>query len=428
MNVYAWIGVIGIIFLSALPLFRESTRTREAINRFIKNGTIIALFLIAVLLFNVPLLLGLIIMLVLFILLDKKTYTKKRLIIYGVIFIGMLFLLFNFLKANPKKILTHLANNPDTTSLYIAINGEEKVTYEADTPRPLASVVKIAIALEYAYQRETGKITEEQQVSLDELERYYIKHTDGGAHEAWLDSVAENKQVKHDHVSLHTVAEGMITYSSNANTDYLIDLLGVDNINERIDELNFIDHDAVYPLVGSLLLNQQYKDAKELDKLSALSDEAYAQQAFQISEEVKQQTAGTPKDIDLTIKEQRIWSDRLPKASAKTYGNLLHKIATDTLPMEGTPIVKQLLEWPMEKVPENKELYRAVGAKGGSTAYILNQAMYIETKDDNLYEVVLFMDDLSLWQSFLLQRHINAFIVEVVNDESFLMEVMNVLE
>ena len=43
----------------------------------------------------------------------------------------------------------------------------------------------------------------------------------------------------------------MIIYSSNANTDYLIDLLGVNNINQRINALGLKQHEEVYPIVGA---------------------------------------------------------------------------------------------------------------------------------------------------------------------------------
>lgn len=40
----------------------------------------------------------------------------------------------------------------------------------------------------------------------------------------------------------------MITYSSNANTDYLINKLGIDSINARAAALGISQHEDVYQL------------------------------------------------------------------------------------------------------------------------------------------------------------------------------------
>ena len=41
---------------------------------------------------------------------------------------------------------------------------------------------KIVIAIEYAKQVAEGKIRKDEKISLKELEKYYVKNTDGGAH------------------------------------------------------------------------------------------------------------------------------------------------------------------------------------------------------------------------------------------------------
>lgn len=378
-----------------------------------------------------PFIVAFIIAIILYILFDKKTYTKKRLIIYGAIIAMLVLAFFKFFKSNPEYTLKHLANHAESSSLYIALNGEDLVTYQDDIPRPLASVVKTIIAVEYAYQIADGTISKDTRVPLDVLKRYYIERTDGGAHEQWLDYMEENQRIENNTVALEDVAKGMITFSSNANTDYLIDLLGVDAINNRIEKLDLTGHDDVYPLVGALLLSQQNKDNSEgskwMDDLYMLSKDDYKNLSLIVSEDMKNEAVNLSGGIDLKIKEQRVWSDRLPQAPAKTYGKLLHNIATESFPPEVSTTVRELMEWPMEMVEGNKDLYNAVGAKGGSTAFVYNQAMYIEAKNGDLYEIVIFTDDLSFWQSLMLSLHTNAFIVEIVNNDDFLNKVQSTL-
>ena len=46
----------------------------------------------------------------------------------------------------------------------------------------------------------------------------------------------------------------MLQYSSNANTEYLINILGIENINQNIKELGLQQHEEVYPFVSALYL------------------------------------------------------------------------------------------------------------------------------------------------------------------------------
>src|SRR5690625_5038289 len=117
MNIWAWIGLSGTVILTLLPLLSEKQRTKEKIREAVIMNAIVLAIIIAVLLFNVDYLLAFILGAVVYILLDKKTYTKKRLIIYGgiIIVIGTAF--FYIFRDNPDYVLHHLQDNPETTSL-----------------------------------------------------------------------------------------------------------------------------------------------------------------------------------------------------------------------------------------------------------------------------------------------------------------------
>ena len=95
---------------------------------------------------------------------------------------------------NPDYVLNHLKENPQTTSFYLAENGVELVTYQSDVVRPLASTVKMLIAVEYAMQIDAGLLDKDSTVSLDDLSRYYAKGTDGNAHPAWLECDGQRRE------------------------------------------------------------------------------------------------------------------------------------------------------------------------------------------------------------------------------------------
>ncbi|MGQ9908971.1 MAG: serine hydrolase [Candidatus Flexifilum sp.] len=100
-------------------------------------------------------------------------------------------------------------------------NEAAAVVYQPDVRFPLASVSKLLIFMEYARQLESGAIPFDELVEVSALARYHLPGTDLGAHEAFLARFPEGTQT----LRLRDVAVGIIQYSSNAATDYLLDRL-----------------------------------------------------------------------------------------------------------------------------------------------------------------------------------------------------------
>ena len=425
MNMYSWIGMIGIIVFTLLPFMKKEHRTKTEIRKAVMPVAIVLGIIMAVLVFGMPYLLALLVGLLVFILSDKKTYTKKRLLIYGSIVLILGIGGYAVLRDNPGYVMNHLKNNPQTTSLYVAQNGEGIIGYQSDVVRPLASTFKIIVATEYAMQIEEGRLEKEGVVSLDALNRHYFERTDGGAHEAWLENMKNEGEVKNNEVTLHDVAKGMIVYSSNANTDYLIDLLGVSAINERAKDLGLTQHEEVYPIAGALLIPSRIKtdgmDDKQLvQALKELPMGTYRSLAQELSKELTEGTLdfGDATE-DLSMDVQKVWSDRLIGATANDYGKLMATISNDQFPPAVTEVLRDLLEWPMEFNEGNQDRFAHLGMKGGSTAFILTQALYAETLEGDKTEIVLLTDDLSSWEVILMQRNLNSFVSKLIGDEDF---------
>src|SRR5690625_6250788 len=82
----------------------------------------------------------------------------------------------------------------------------------------------------------------------------------------------------------------MIQFSSNANTDYLIEILGLDNINQVPERLGIEDHDPLFPVVSSMYIPVQLMQDKNLTPqtlvitMDKLSDEEYRDRKEHTSE------------------------------------------------------------------------------------------------------------------------------------------------
>lgn len=328
---------------------------------------------------------------------------------------------------NPDYLLDHLKKHPKTTSLYVAENGEEVITYQSDIVRPLASTVKILIAVEYAMQVDEGSLDPDTLLPLEDLNQYYYKGSDGNAHEEWLEALEEANRIQNNEVSLHDVAKGMITFSSNANTDYLIDLLGIDSINKRAELLELSQHEEVYPLVAALLIPEEIQGQNSsmtnddiIKEVESLSMEAYRDMARTVNEKIREGKINlAEKTFDMPMDLQKIWSTNLPGASAEDYGKLLSIISNNELPELATETVRDLMEWPLEVNEENKKLFVHIGSKGGSTGFILNNAVYVENHEGNRIESVLLLDDLSFWQMIMISNNFASFEAKLILDEDY---------
>ncbi|MBS4220032.1 serine hydrolase [Bacillus sp. FJAT-49711] len=425
MNVWTWIGSLGIITLTLIPLLNKENRSKEDIRKAIFTVLIVLSMIAAVVIFNVNYLFAFLFGILAMILSNKKTYTKKRLIIYGAIILIFGIVGYSLFRDNPDYVFNHIKAHPETTSLYVAENGEKLITFQSDVVRPLASTVKLLIAVEYAMQVNEGKLNKDSFVSLEDLQRYYYKGSDGNAHEEWLKAMKRDGNINDNQVTLHDVAKGMITYSSNANTDFLINLIGIDSINKQAESLELTQHEDVYPIVSALLIPDYLKKNKIdknrlVEELEKMPMEMYRDIARELSNQMKDGTINIDDySFDMPLDLQKVWSDRLIGATANDYGRLLAIISNEELPTIANQTVKDLLEWPMEVNEGNRERFTHLGAKGGSTAFILNDAMYAADHDGGRIEMVLLMNDLSIWQQILLSRNLNSFESKLLGSEDY---------
>lgn len=421
MHLYAWIGIGIAAATTILPLIKKENRTRWAIFQAIWTVLVVIITVLAVTVFGVNLTLALVIAVIALFLSERKVYTKKGLIgvlLFSIIFASAAYYTF---KDDPEYVAKFIEENPQKASLYVTKNGEDIIKYQIEKKRPLASTVKVVIAIEYAHQVVEGKLDEEKKVLLSELDNFYIEGTDGGAQPAWLEAMEDLGLIQNNAVALHQVAKGMITYSSNANAEYLMELLGLENINERIKDLDLKDHESVYPFSSALLI-AEYTGNKTVDKLQGMSDEDYKNAALDIHNKLKAGQNSLKEDgRGLSLKMQKVWSDRMTRATASDYQKLMAIINQGNLfPPDVQEIIRSLMEWPMEIHESNREKFLHFGAKGGFTAFVLNQAMYIEDKSNNKMEIIMFTDNLSLWEGLKLKQNIDNFLLRLVEDTSYL--------
>ncbi len=326
------------------------------------------------------------------------------------------------MKPDKDQVLTFLKEHPETTAIKLVRNGELVVGNNLTKVMPLASTVKIVIAIEYAEQAALGLLNPDEKISLTELEQFYAKNTDGGAHPGWLKHVED--KISEETVSIREIAKGMILFSSNANTEWLCDRLGLDKINARVDSMGVASHTEIYNIVSALYVGKELfpdtkGDALEA-KLKSLSTEDYIAATARIHDKLKTETEYRNDLGDLGMGIQRIWSDRLPAATVEDYVKIMTLINSRTyFGPETHSYLDEVMEYLLEN-PQNAEWLEHAGMKGGSTAFVLTKALYATDKKGNKTELAYFLDDLGIFENMKLQGSMNAFELAILSDEDYL--------
>lgn len=351
-------------------------------------------------------------------------------IILGLI-IGIGFLMYKreIKKMNPCDLIEFIKEKAENekVSLSINYNNEKWVGVNETIPLPLASTVKIIVAIEYAQQAADGRIDPKKEVSFQELDVYYVPKTDGGAHEAWLSQLKKDNII--NHVPLSEVAKGMITFSSNANTDYLIQVLGLENINRVAESIGISKHDPIYPIVSALFIPSRLMAEKNLSKketfqeLKQMDMNDYRNRAITIhNNNLSQPLTSEEKQLLIKVMNrefQKIWSDRLPRSTTKDYVSIMKKLNKKEFFYKNVhehldPIMEQIM-----KNPKNGEWLQHAGQKGGSTAFVLTMAMYATDREGNQTEFAFFANDLTLIEQTKLSRVLNEFQLKFLKDTEF---------
>lgn len=324
---------------------------------------------------------------------------------------------FTYFNIEGDYVANFIVRNPSKSALYWVRNDTLVAEQNPDQKMPLASTVKTIIAIEFAQQVSSGKINPADEVPLGELARFYIPDTDGGAHPAWSKHIKEKNLVQAGKVPLLEIAKGMIRFSSNANTEYLMWRLGLNTINANLSALNLAKHDSLYPFVSALYVCSDENSAKSLQLMGM---DLYKKKAEEYFELLKVDTTAKAKfnRAHVTSSVQRVWSDRLPGSTARTYDGIMQKIQSRTyFDSTAQSTLEKMMEWPMEAFDSNRQKYQHLGAKGGSTAFVLTYALYATDKNGDKTRLTFLFNDLTMVESTLLQAQLTDFQQKVLSDD-----------
>jgi D-alanyl-D-alanine carboxypeptidase len=331
---------------------------------------------------------------------------------------------------NQDEVIKFIKDNPKKASIVLVENDKEVLNVNGNQLMPLASAAKTTIAIEFSNQVAAKKLNANQNIAISELNKYYIP-LDGGAHAAWLKSL---KKKKGDSVSLLQIAQGMIRFSSNANTEYLEDLLGLANINRNIKTLKLKQHSPYYYFTTGALMTCLRPENIDVEKwtaqLEAMSMDEYRKRCE--TNHIKLKTDSTFiktfSAVNLPLGIQKIWSDRLVASTTVDYVSIMQKInSRNYFKPNVQGILDRLMEWPMA-YSGNQAAFKHLGQKGGSTAFISTDAFYVTDKNDFKLSCAFFFNNLTEKENAMIGRNFGNFEASIITDASFRQKLITALK
>ncbi|MGM2835190.1 serine hydrolase, partial [Bacillus cereus group sp. Bce025] len=106
-------------------------------------------------------------------------------------------------------IASFIEEHKDEKNSALLVKRNDKVVYSVNpnVVLPVASTMKLIVALEYTKQVTEGKIDSSSFVSINDVNRYYVPNTDGGAQDRWQRYLEKTGKITEGAISLEEVAK-----------------------------------------------------------------------------------------------------------------------------------------------------------------------------------------------------------------------------
>ncbi|WP_169057669.1 serine hydrolase [Bacillus pumilus] len=315
-------------------------------------------------------------------------------------------------------LLTFVTKNKKDVSATMIENEEVVLDWNGDQKTPLASTMKLMVLFHFVKTVSSGDIKLDEKVALSDIEKFFIDRTDGGAHTYWLEVNDFS-----EHATLLDVAKGMMQFSSNACTDYLIDLLDLERINDQMKQAGLTEHDELMPLTPKLLWPAYVSDHERdaFKQMSDVTDKQYKSLMIEIFNIMKNDPEHKKaleeklmkKDL-LSLRIQSLLTQKMTKSTTNQYAHFMKRLQDELLTTEEKRLFSQIVLGETLKTETDQNFWY----KGGSTLFVVTAALYRKT-DISSISISLFINDPKADNSHWIEEVFNEFILTAAVDQNF---------
>jgi D-alanyl-D-alanine carboxypeptidase len=339
---------------------------------------------------------------------------NKPIIIALVVALGLMTAAFFFTSytryTSRQAVLNYLSQN--TANVAVACldptNPQVDFFHNGDEPFPLGSTFKLVLLTAYAEDAAAGRLDPQENIPVSDLEKFYLPGTDGGAHEEFIQARgAGNASLK-----LDEVVGGMVSYGSNAATDYLLSRLEAVDFPKLYLRLGLEQTSQPFSFLGLYLFIKNHETGmyaeEELTPAEVLAEQSRLENLF------VNNPAWRAAEVDFIRKPTNAAPVNIQKQVIHAYG--LRGSARDisrillaaygyhaALPPETQALMRQHLEWPARMNPENTKDFKTLASASGAWPGVLTSAWYAQTPEGNPHLLVVLYREMpdDFWNTWI---------------------------
>ena len=322
-------------------------------------------------------------------------------------------------------IIGFIKNNPDRAAIYFIKNERPLFASNPDMPLPLGNLYAVVLAIVYAEETAKQNCRASQMIPIAAIKKFDDEKPNLVI---WLDYMKIIGALRQDSVMLNDLVKGMINFKVNANIDFLIQFFGKKMLTNYLQTIRGTSvHDELLPMIASLrFCSNLAKKPKYvfLKSLRTMNKQVYLESTYNLLEQTAIETMKNIANSSYDEDYSKVWSEKLPHATAKFYTHLMHKINSgNAFSSTVQKVLRDVFESALLEDPINQKQFEHIGSTLGSTPSILTTAAYFTDKTGNNFAFSCLLNDLSPSEYGSLSLSFNEFSYQLIADKNFRFEI-----
>ncbi|GAA4840871.1 hypothetical protein GCM10023331_27350 [Algivirga pacifica] len=298
---------------------------------------------------------------------------------------------------------------------------------------PTGNLYNLFIAIAYAQQAAQRTIEPEAPLDIQNIRQYNL-HNPG--FDAWEQYIRIYKKLRGNRIRTKDVAAGMMAFSLDPCSEYLMDQIGINRIEQEITKLPWVPKQTYhYPVSGKVVgFNPtQVSPEQYIRTLPNTSNETFGQMSEEVHQNLQKGYTSIYDSLLINAEQYHkeylmLWYDRAPHYTPEVFLKTLHHINRRTYFSKEVfrPLIYALESTPM-KSPEIQRSFSYCGFLSSSTPTSLSIAIYGKTKSGQHVELVCVFQQLSRKEHIDLSALMHDFAFELIEEPIFREKIQSLL-
>ncbi len=264
-----------------------------------------------------------------------------------------------------KGLTEYIGENPDHVSItsIVITDPDSVLNFREEKPRTMGVTGNFFLIATYARLAEEGAIDPEEQVPLADVDRYQLPYIDQSNHSDAFAGLENSGSITDENtVSLDDLIRASIRYNDLAISDFLLFRFGAEQIQETYRLLKVQHTDRLLPFSGLYILINPYlydtDPETHFSELQEMPRQAFNDSVFTLSSRFAEnedfrasvtQIFEEKKGLGIMFTQRRDALALFPRSTSSEMSRLMQQLNNDELVSASiSSRIKDIMNWPMK--------------------------------------------------------------------------------